>query len=113
MTLLTALASVFIASCYDGGTCTTNTGEKIRLACVDTPELRGKCAQPERAKTARDYLRSLVVGRDVAIRRITKDRYGRTVAELFVDGSNVQQQLVAARQAEIYWRYASKCPWTR
>ena len=111
--LLAALASVFIASCYDGDTCTTDAGEKIRLACIDTPELRGKHAQPERAKTARDYLRSLVVGRDVAIRRITKDRYGRTVAELFVDGSNVQQQLVAARQAEIYWRYASQCPWTR
>ena len=60
-----------------------------------------------------DYLRSLVVGRDVAIRRITKDRYGRTLAELFVDGSYVQQQLVAAHQAEIYWRYASQCSWAR
>jgi len=43
----------------------------------------------------RDYLRSLVVGREVGIRRITTDRYDRTVAELFVDGTNVQQQLVA------------------
>jgi endonuclease YncB( thermonuclease family) len=111
--LIAALASVFITSCYDGDTCTTDTGEKIRLACIDTPELRGKRAQPERAKTARDYLRSLVVGRDVAIRRITKDRYGRTVAELFVDGSNVQQQLVATGHAEIYWKYAKQCGWTR
>ena len=111
--LIAALASVLISSCYDGDTCRSNTGEKIRLACIDTPELRGKRANPVPAKAARDYLRGLVVGRDVGIRRITKDRYGRTVAELFVDGSNVQQQLVAARQAEIYWRYASQCPWTR
>ena len=62
------------------------------------------------AKAARDYLRGLVVGRDVGIRRITKDRYGRTVAELFVDGSNVQQQLVAAGHADIYWKYAHQCP---
>ena len=51
---------------------------------------------------ARDYLRSLVVGREVGIRRITTDRYDRTVAELFVDVTNVQQQLVASGHAEIY-----------
>ncbi|QNI53993.1 nuclease (SNase-like) [Synechococcus sp. BIOS-E4-1] len=111
--MLAALASVLISSCYDGDTCRSNSGEKIRLACIDTPELRGKRANPVPAKAARDYLRRLVVGRDVGIRRITKDRYGRTVAELFVDGSNVQQQLVAAGHADIYWKYAHQCGWTR
>ena len=102
-----------ITSCYDGDTCTSSTGEKIRLACIDTPELRGKRAEPVPAKEARDYLRELVVGRKVTIRRITTDRYGRTVAELFVDRSNVQQQLVASGHASIYWRYADQCPWIR
>ena len=104
---------VVITSCYDGDTCTSSTGEKIRLACIDTPELRGKYADPVPAKEARDYLRELVVSRQVAIRRITTDRYGRTVAELFVDGSNVQQQLVASGHASIYWRYADQCLWIR
>jgi len=111
--LIAALASVFIASCYDGDTCRTNTGERIRLACIDTPELRDKRANPKPAMAARDYLRSLVVGREVGIRRITTDRYDRTVAELFVVGTNVQQQLVASGHADIYWRYASQCAWTR
>ena len=111
--LIAAVASAFISSCYDGDTCRTNTGERIRLACIDTPELRGKRANPKPAIAARDYLRSLVVGREVGIRRITKDRYDRTVAELFVDGTNVQQQLVASGHAEIYWKYAKQCPWTR
>ena len=102
---------VVITSCYDGDTCTSSTGEKIRLACIDTPELRGKSADPVPAKEARDYLRELVVGRKVTIRRITSDRYGRTVAELFIDGSNVQQQLVASGHASIYWHYADQCPW--
>ena len=82
--LLAALASAVIASCYDGDTCTTTTGERVRLACIDTPELRGKRAEPIPAKAARDYLRDLVVGKNVGIRRITKDRYGRTVVELFL-----------------------------
>ena len=104
---------VVIASCYDGDTCNSSTGEKIRLACIDTPELRGKRAEPVPAEAARDYLRELVVGRKVTIRRITTDRYGRTVAELFVNGSNVQQQLVASGHASIYWRHAAQCPWIR
>ena len=102
---------VVITSCYDGDTCTSSTGEKIRLACIDTPELRDERANPIPAKAARDHLRELVVGRKVAIRRITSDRYGRTVAEIFVDGSNVQQQLVTSGHASIYWRYANQCPW--
>ena len=111
--LVAALASVFIASCYDGDTCTTTAGEKIRLACIDTPELRGKKADPIPAKASRDHIRSLVVGRTVGIRRITTDRYGRTVAELLVGGTNMQQQLVASGHADIYWKYANQCAWTR
>ena len=60
--LLAALASVVIASCYDGDTCTTTLGERVRLACIDTPELRGNRAETELAEAARDYLRDLVVG---------------------------------------------------
>ena len=104
---------VLINSCYDGDTCTSSTGEKIRLACIDTPESWGKRADPVPAQAARDYLRKLVVGRKVNIRRITTDRYGRTVAELFFNSSNVQQQLVASGHASIYWRYADQCPWIR
>ena len=110
--LLAALASAVIASCYDGDTCTTTTGERVRLACIDTPELRGKSAEPVPARAARHHLRGLVVGKTVGIRRITKDRYGRTVAELFLGETNVQQEMVASGHAEIYWGYAYQCPWT-
>ena len=85
-----ALPTVTIQSCYDGDTCTTTTKEKIRLACIDTPELKGNRADPIPAKAARDYLNGLVAGEEVAIRRITKDRYGRTVAEISKDDVNSQ-----------------------
>ena len=104
-----ALPNVIIQSCYDGDTCTTNSGEKIRLACIDTPELRGSKADPIPAKAARDYLNGLVAGEEVAIRRITKDRYGRTVAELSKDGVNIQEQMVVNGLAIVYKKYSAKC----
>ena len=75
--LFAALTSVVIASCYDGDTCTTKTSERVRLACIDTPELRGKRAEPAPAKAARHHLRGLVVDKKVGILRITEDRYER------------------------------------
>ena len=62
-----SLPSITIESCYDGDTCTTTKGEKIRLACIDTPELRGKKADPIAAKAARDYLNDLVAESQVNI----------------------------------------------
>ena len=102
---------VVIDSCYDGDTCTTTSGEKIRLACIDTPEIRGPRANPEPAKAARDFLNSNVAGKEVSIRRITKDRYERTVAELAKDGVNIQKLMVSKGYAKIYKKYADPCPW--
>ena len=90
--LLAVLASVVIATCYEGDTCTTSKGERVRLACIDAAELRGKRAQPAAPEAARDYLRDLVVGKEVGIRRISEDRYGRTLGELFLGKMNVPQE---------------------
>ena len=83
-------ATVRIKSCYDGDSCRTITGKKVRLVCIDTPELRVKRADPLPAKTARDHLWLLVAEKLVIIRRVTTDRYERTVDELLADGLDVQ-----------------------
>ena len=54
-----------------------------------------------------------MVGKKVGIRRITKDRYGRTVVELFLGTTNVQQEMVVSGYANIYWKYAHQCSWTK
>ena len=108
-----AQPTIIIRNCYDGDTCTSSTGEKIRLACIDTPELKGTKADPLPAKAARDYLNGLVAGEEVSIRRITKDRYGRTVAEISKDGINIQERLVMEGLASIYQRYAKQCSWSK
>ena len=45
-----ALPTTIIKSCYDGDTCTTIDVEKIRLAYMNTLELKGKRAEPIPAK---------------------------------------------------------------
>ena len=106
------LPATIIKSCYDGDTCTTIDGEKIRLACIDTPEIKGKKADPIPAKEARDFLNNLISNKKVSIRRITNDRYGRTVAELFKNDINIQELIVHKGYGKIYKRYADQCEWT-
>ena len=106
-----ALPTTIIKSCYDGDTCTTSKGEKIRLACIDSLELKGDKANPIPAKKARDYLNNLIANKLVSIKRITFDKYGRTVAELYKDEINIQKLLVDKNLAKIYKKYSYQCPW--
>ena len=108
-----SIPKTIIQNCYDGDTCTTIDGEKIRLACIDTPELKGKKADPFAAKKARDFLNDFLVNEKVSIKRITKDRYGRTIAELFKNGINVQELIVKKEYGKIYEKYAAQCKWTK
>ena len=105
------LPTTIIKSCYDGDTCTTIDGEKIRLACIDTPELKGKKAKPIPAIEARDFINDLLVNEKVSIKRITKDRYGRTVAELFKNNINIQKLIVDQEYGKIFKKYAHQCKW--
>ena len=108
-----SLPIVFIKNCYDGDTCTTLKGEKIRLACIDTPELKGWKADHISAKEARDFVNKLVANEAVSIKRITNDRYGRTVGELFKNEVNIQELMVEKGFGKIYKKYAYQCEWSQ
>ena len=108
-----SLPLVFIKNCYDGDTCTSGEGEKIRLACIDSPELNSMNSDFHSAILARDFLNSLLVNQEVSINRITHDKYGRTVAELFKEKLNVQELLVEKGHAKIHKSYAHQCDWTK
>ena len=107
------LPTTIIKSCYDGDTCTTIDGVKIRLACIDTPEIKGKKADPIAARESRDFLNNLVSNKKVSIRTITYDRYGRMVGEIFKNGVNIQELIVKKGYGKIYKRYADQCEWTK
>ena len=106
-------STIFIKSCYDGDTCTAIDGEKIRLACINTPELKGKNSDPKKGLEARDFLNKLVENKEILIKRITKDRYGRTVAEIYKDGTNIQELIVKKGYGKIYKRYSYQCEWAK
>ena len=106
-------SSIFIKHCYDGDTCTAIDGEKIRLACIDTPEIKGKNANKIPAEEARDFLNQLIANKKVSIKRITKDRYGRTVAEIYKDGTNIQELIFKKGYGKIYKRYSYQCEWAK
>ena len=105
------IGEITIKGCYDGDTCTSSEGEKIRLACIDTPEIRGKRAKPNEAIAAKNFLNEKIKGKKVSIRRVTEDKYGRTVGELSFNGENLQELLVKEGHAEIYKKYSKPCKW--
>ena len=105
------IGEITIKDCYDGDTCTSSEGEKIRLACIDTPEIKGKRAKPNEAIAAKNFLNEIIKGKKVSIRRITEDKYGRTVGELTFNGENLQELLVKKGHAEIYKKYSKPCEW--
>ena len=106
-----AAPTVMIDRCHDGDTCRTRSGETIRLACIDAPELTGAPEVRPLAQASRDYLQDLVVGHEVMIRRIGQDRYGRGIAEIYLWPLNIGEEMVASGHARILEEQASQCPW--
>ena len=76
----------------DGDSLVADSGGRqvdVRLADIDAPEHR----QP-RGDEARALLRSLVEGREVQLQLVGGDAYRRVVAHVFVDGVDVNAELV-------------------
>ncbi|MEY5100850.1 MAG: hypothetical protein RJA36_3569 [Pseudomonadota bacterium] len=76
----------------------------VRVAGIDTPELRGKClAERERAIAARERLRSLLAAGPVLVTRVSSDKYaGRVDAVVSVNGVRVADTLVVEGLARPY-----------
>lgn len=107
-----------VVSVYDGDTCTVDIdlglhtwihGEKIRLARIDAPEMRGE--EREQGIVSRDYLRRLIDDRDIILNTIKdkKGKYGRYLGEIWVKDDNevyynVNDKMVAEGYA-VYYDY--------
>jgi endonuclease YncB( thermonuclease family) len=70
--------------------------EKVRVENIDTPEIDGKCSAERRmAVSAKKRFAAIVANQKVQVLRSGQDKYGRTLAHVLVNGSNVGQLLVA------------------
>lgn len=75
----------------------------VRLAGIDTPELRGKCAaERTAAQAARKRLAELLQG-EVVIYKVQPDKYaGRIDAAVLVAGQDIAATLVSEGHARPY-----------
>ena len=123
--LLLLISAALLAGCNPGGhvygtgeepSCTVRSvndgdsvtvacnGERrqVRLYCIDAPEM----AQRPWGDESRSALRKLLQRNDrVQLTIHDVDSYGRQVAEIFHDGSNVNLSMVSSGHAAVYRRY--------
>jgi endonuclease YncB( thermonuclease family) len=96
----------FVSDVHDGDTVKFTQGKetyKIRLAHIDAPELDQLYGYASRTS-----LIQLTLFKRVEARCTNKDRYGRHLCTLLVDGIDVNAEQVNRGMAWAYLRYAPK-----
>lgn len=106
-----------IVKVYDGDTITlvidlgfnVSVKEVFRLYGIDTPEVRGE--EREDGLISRDWLRERLytayeTDKEIIIKTFKdkKGKYGRWLGEVFIDGININEQLIAEGLAVEYMK---------
>jgi endonuclease YncB( thermonuclease family) len=89
----------------DGDTITVRTPQgniKVRLAQIDAPE----ATQPW-GNRSRQELSGMVAGKEVGLNIVDEDQYGRSVAQIDVNGLDVNRAMVERGAAWAYRRYVT------
>jgi micrococcal nuclease len=98
-----------VVSVGDGDTLRVKQGGKtitLRLGCIDAPE---STQAPWGSQSANRLKQLLPAGQTVQVREIERDRYGRTVAELYLGNQSVNLMMIKEGQAVVYRDYLSGC----
>lgn len=87
----------------DGDTIVINTGEKVRLSGINTPEKK-ECYYEE----AKNKLSDLVYGKKIYLERdySNKGKYGRLLRYVHMNGKDINFILVREGYAKVYDKYA-------
>jgi endonuclease YncB( thermonuclease family) len=95
-----------IVSVHDGDTLRAldegNVERKVRLVGIDAPEL-GQAF----GRVSRDRLRELALRQRVVVELHDRDRYGRELATVVIDGASINRQMVAEGMAWHFTRYSA------
>lgn len=106
------LYKAVVTSVYDGDTVTVDIdlgfgiwmkGQKMRLMDVDAPELRGGTEETKSAaRASRDYLRSLILDKEVEIETVKdrKGKYGRWLAYILFGDIDVNMHMIEKGHAK-------------
>lgn len=80
---------------------------RIRLSEIDAPELR----QPYGSEAKAELL-SLIEGKRFSVVREGHDRYGRTLARIYVGATDVNREMILHGAAWVYLRKGRKAPYS-
>nr|DAK77713.1 MAG TPA: nuclease-like protein [Caudoviricetes sp.] len=76
---------------------------KVRLFGIDAPELK----QPY-GKKSKQFLANLIAGEVVEVNENGKDRYKRTIGTIYLNGADINAQMVANGYAWAYRKFSKK-----
>lgn len=95
-----------VVSIHDGDTITVLQDKqqvKVRLFGIDAPELK----QPYGKKSKR-FLANLIAGKVVEVEENGKDRYKRTIGTIYLNGTDINAQMVENGYAWAYRKFSKK-----
>ena len=92
---------------YDGDTITIGVilwdiayRFSIRLNGIDTPELHGP--DKDKATLAKDALSNLIMNKIVSLKNIDTEKYGRVLADVYLDELHINQWMIEQGHAKEY-----------
>ncbi len=93
--------SAIVTSIVDGDTVYVDYKEKVRFVGVNTPEIGTAGAQE-----AKDYITDRIKDKQIYLDvddKKQKDKYGRTLAVIYINGENLNKELLCKGYAEIMY----------
>ena len=98
---------------YDGDTITVATKLPmknspvyrfpVRLAGIDSPEIKGKSeVEIELAKKSRDALSALILEKDVELKNVSTEKYGRLLADVYIGRIHINRWMLDNKYAVPY-----------
>ena len=77
----------------------------VRLNGIDAPEIKGKDIsneEKEAAVIARDVVSKMILHKDVVLKNIQTEKYGRVLADVYIDNINLNEYLITHKYAVKY-----------
>jgi len=75
----------------------------VRLNGIDTPEIRGKNEDEKKfAIQARDSLSKRIMGKDIFLKNVKTEKYGRLLCDIYLEKENLNKWMIDKRFALPY-----------
>jgi len=90
----------------------------VRLNGIDTPEMKGKDVTDDEKKAAnevKEFISNLLLNKHIRLENVQSEKYGRILADVYINNIHVNELLLKERYAVIYDGGTKKKPssWLR